>query len=455
LAEQEVTMAKAYERMVVIKDKLEARLANQVRIGINLLQAAKALEKQETGEVLFGVIEIVGALMSPEKFSLYLMRNGLLGLTIQKGWSSTDHYQREFAPNTWLFQEIVERQKALCCANEEDKPILGGEGVLAGPLVSPENHDVLGMLKVEKLGFLDLHFIDIQTFKALCQWVATAYVDAQRYQTARSEGDLGTDTRLLSYSFLVRQTSFLGELAKRVGFDLCMIILSLENAEQLTQEEMSVIPQALAGAVTKVLRKSDLAFDYQRTGWEFAIVLPGTSIENAQIVADKLMGNLKANLHGKAKRAQFSLKTQEIYKDRNHSLDRHALLSHDHFPRQTAALANLARRMDFDLSMIVIQLVNAGGLSEEQRRMVPGAVNSAIRKLLPHDTPAFAYQRSGLEFAVILPDIPIPESQGIADALLSELSVWIEGQSGEACFSLAVQLVHAGHRKETLDVIEV
>jgi GGDEF domain-containing protein len=311
------------------------------------------------------------------------------------------------------------------------------------------------MLKVEKLGLLDLHFIDIQTFKALCQWVTTVYVDAQRYQTTRPEGILGTDTRLLSYGFLARQTSFLGELAKRLGFDLCMIIIRLENPEQLTQEVVSLIPKALAEAVTKVLRKSDLAFDYQRAGWEFAIVLPGTPIENAQIVAHKLLGNLKANLYGTAQQAQFSLSTQEIYKEQEFFLDRHVLLSHDHFPRQTAALANLARRMDFDLSMIVIRLVNAGGLSEEQRRMVPGAVNSAIRKLLPHDTPAFAYQRSGLEFAIILPDIPIPESQGIADALLSELSVWIEGQSGEACFSLAVQSVHARQRKETLDVIEV
>ena len=87
--------------------------------------------------------------------------------------------------------------------------------------------------------------------------------------------------------------------------------------------------------------------------------------------------------------------------------------------------------------------------------MVPGGVNSAIRKLLSHDTLAFAYQRSGLEFAVVLPDIPILESQRIADALLSELSVWIEGKSGEACFSLAVQSVHTGRRKETLEVIEV
>ena len=111
--------------------------------------------------------------------------------------------------------------------------------------------------------------------------------------------------------------------------------------------------------------------------------------------------------------------------------------------------------MDFDLSMVIIRLVNAERLSEEQRRIVPGAVNNAIRRLLPSDTPAFAYQRSGLEFALVLPDVPVMESQRIADELLSKLSLWIGDKSKEACFSLTVQAVHAGQGKEAWNALEV
>jgi len=133
-----------------------------------------------------------------------------------------------------------------------------------------------------------LTFTNVQTFKALCQWIAAAYENALRFQAAREEGIVNSETHLFAYGFLARQLSLLTLLARRIGFDLTVIVVRLENPNELTEDQKALVPVAFSRAVAHVLRQSDLAFDYQRTGTEFAIVLPATRSEGAHVAIDKL-----------------------------------------------------------------------------------------------------------------------------------------------------------------------
>jgi polysaccharide biosynthesis protein PelD len=179
--------------------------------------------------------------------------------------------------------------------------------------VVPDTGRIIGMLKIEKLGFLDLTFSNVQTLKVLCQWIGAAYENAVRYQAARSESVVNTETELFAYSFLSRQLSFLTLLARRVGFDLTMIVVRLENPDSLTEEQRILVPRAFSHAASQALRKTDMAFDYQRTGSEFAIVLPAAPVQNAHVVIGKLAGALKEKLALEAPDARFSFGVHAIH----------------------------------------------------------------------------------------------------------------------------------------------
>jgi hypothetical protein len=56
---------------------------------------------------------------------------------------------------------------------------------------------------------------------------------------------------------------------------------------------MARIPALLNRSIKKQLRSTDLVFDYQRTGSEFAFILPGNSVDNTQVLVDKVMGVLR------------------------------------------------------------------------------------------------------------------------------------------------------------------
>ena len=312
-AHREQVLADGYQRLSAAKDALETRVAGQLRTAVGIYQAARAIEKLDPSEVLLGVADLIRSVMNPEKFSVFLLRNDSLELAVEDGWTGEDNFPRRYAAGTAIFQEIVGRQRVLTVADPDDVPALLGAGIIGSPLVVPDTGRIIGMLKIEKLGFLDLTFSNVQALKALCQWIGAAYENARLYQAARSESVVNTQTELFAYSFLSRQLSFLTLLARRIGFDLCMIVVRLENPDELSEEQRTLVPRAFGHAATLALRKTDMAFDYQRTGTEFAIVLPAAPVKQAHIVIGKLAGALETELAPEAPEERFSFAVHAIH----------------------------------------------------------------------------------------------------------------------------------------------
>ena len=312
-ARREELLANAYERLRQAKEVLETRIAGQLRTAVGMYEAARAIEKLDPAEVLLGVADLVRSVMNPEKFSLFLLRDGGLHLALEEGWLAGDAFPKHYAASTALCEEIVGRQRLVSVAAPEDALLLAADGVVASPIVVPGSGRVAGMLKIEKLGFLDLNFSNLKMLKVLCQWIGAAYDNALRFQEARAESVVNAGTELFAYSFLARQLSLLTLLAQRIGFDLTMIVVRLENAGELPEEQQAVVPRIFGRVVAGVLRKTDLAFDYQRTGSEFALVLPATPVTGARVAIDKLAAALQSGLSVEAPGARLSFAVHVIH----------------------------------------------------------------------------------------------------------------------------------------------
>jgi hypothetical protein len=221
-----------------------------------------------------------------------LLRDDVLEISIGEGWNSTSALSRTFRSDSRLFQEVIARQRFVCAANPDDELILGNEGVLAGPLIDRETGDVMGMLKIEKMGFFELHFSNVQTFHVLCDWIADAYLNARRFQIAESESIFDPKTNLFSYSFYGRHITYLQELATRLNFDLSILLLRLENENDFTEHEVLKLANVLQTSVSTVLQRTDRVFDYRSGGYQYCIVLPVTSPEVARILGDGLLSEL-------------------------------------------------------------------------------------------------------------------------------------------------------------------
>lgn len=310
--EREKIIAESYESVKSLKEKLELKIAGQLRASVSTFRAAKAVEKNDPQEVLTGVQELVRSTMQPEKFSVFTLEKETLMPTLTFGWKSDDKYKESFENTDLLYKKVIGEQRTLCIANSEHQQILADEGLLVGPLIDQESGEISGMLKIEKIGFLELNLSTVETFHAICEWVGMAIVNARRYQQAKETSLINPDNNLMSHSYYQQYTDFISSLGKRVGFSVNMILIQLLNFDKLTPEQRTKTARVVSEAVGEALRSVDMAFDYQKNGQEYSIVLPATNRSGAKIVLSKLEDSIAKKLP-KSIPADFALTTRTIH----------------------------------------------------------------------------------------------------------------------------------------------
>lgn len=312
-----------YEKVKKQKERLDEQIAGQMRTVVSTYRAAKAIEQLDPNDVISGTAEMIKQVMNPASFSIFNLNNEGLVTAITVGWDEENGLDKQFASNRPLYQAMVVKQEILCVARKEDRDTLEDQGILAGPLVNPESGEVVGMIKIERLGFLDLNLSTIANFKAVCEWVGASYHNAISYQKAQSSSFYNHDSQLFSYGFLPKQIEFLRNLGTRVGFDVFLIIFRLEGAEDLPDAVRASIPRMVSRALGKVLRTSDLSFDYEKAGHEFAALLPNTPEKHVHIVQDKLRNFLEQELAVHSNQAKFSYAIQTVCKVEERSVQTH------------------------------------------------------------------------------------------------------------------------------------
>ncbi|MFM7345795.1 MAG: GAF domain-containing protein [Tagaea sp.] len=183
---REDVIASAYRRLDKRRENLEARVAGQLRSVFAIYNAAKGIEKMSTEEVVAGVADLVRTVMSPRRFSLYLLTKGELAFATGDGWDEASTERRAFDGQSALFQAVVGSRRTLVVASAPDDAVLAGEGAIAGPLVNLETGEVIGILKIEEMGFLQLNVTTLENFRLLCEWIGTAFAQARRFESMGS-----------------------------------------------------------------------------------------------------------------------------------------------------------------------------------------------------------------------------------------------------------------------------
>lgn len=314
--EREQHIAQSYQWVKQLKDLLEMRMAGQLRSSISAYHAAKSMESLSPAEVMRGLEELVSSTLHPEQFSVYSLTKDGLAITLTHGWKEGETYIRNFGSGSPIYQAIVAEQRVLCVANNEHERLLSGQAMLVGPLLDRHTGEVVGMLKIEKLGFTDLHLSNIEAFSTLCEWAGMAIVNARKYQSAKEDSITNPDHNLLTYGYFKRFTGFISSLAERVGFDVSAITIKLANADQFDNDMRARMARALSESVDSVLRNVDLAFDHQEHSEEYSIVLPATNRKGAEVVMEKIETQLAKRISKLSKKADFTFSTQTVYEKR-------------------------------------------------------------------------------------------------------------------------------------------
>lgn len=310
-------ITQSYRKLKDVKENLEARVAGQLKTVFTLYHAARAIDKLDEGEIMLGVADLVRTVMQPEKFSLFLLNNDVLESVTNEGWGEDDDHARWFDHSSQLFEAVVGRQRYLCVARLEDERVLQGQGLLAGPLLSADTGEVVGMVKIESLGFMDLSVNSIENFRILCEWIGTALAKAKAFREANDQRTFTEDGTLYASGFIGRQAEFLDLLGRRLGFETSTITIRPTGLGRLNSSQRNELAAAIGNAVRKSLRDTDMACDFGQHGLQFGVVLPGTPLDRAELVASKLETAVRGALPARMAKLKIAFTAARVGAERS------------------------------------------------------------------------------------------------------------------------------------------
>ncbi len=178
--DQAAVISGAYERLARLNRSLEERIASARLTVRTLATAAQAIEHPTCAEVFAGIPDLVRVVFAPPRFSVFRLQAGALDLVFAEGWSERDAFRRRIETGP-LFDALVGERQALTVANPAHEALLGSEGLLAAPVIGSDGL-VLGIIKIEDIGFSDLTPATYNDLRVLCEWIGHAHDRATRQE---------------------------------------------------------------------------------------------------------------------------------------------------------------------------------------------------------------------------------------------------------------------------------
>lgn len=308
---QDQTITTAYNKLNKMNHALETRLASELSSAMQIYKAALVIEDLPSSNRLKSLIDVVDLLIGPEKFSLYTLDQNHLSLQVNKGWDTNEAYQREFNQAHPLFKYIIQYEHPISILTAQGEEVLSNQGMVATALIDPDSKKVFGMLKIEQITFQSLNPRNLQMIYLLAEWLGLSLRKISQLEMARSETLMDRDLQIFTYHFLKEQTNYLVSLARRMKFALTRIDIRLENGDTLSDTDFLTVSRIIGQAIHSALRKVDQIFDEEKRGEHFVILLPGTTIENANIVISKITAFLDSHSEN-VKQARYNFKADEL-----------------------------------------------------------------------------------------------------------------------------------------------
>ena len=310
--EREKITAEAYQEVRGRKQRLEERVAGEMRSALTVYQSAKSLENMAPNHLMRSLESMIKDLLGAETFSLFLMENNALDASITSNWQGPySSLPRRYTSSSLLYQHVVGNRETLTVANTDQEQVLGGEGLLAAPIVAPTG-EVLGMIKIESLPFTRFGVQTVETLRLVAEWTAAALNNARHYESAIDMAVEDPRNQLLTSSYFERFTDYITSLGKRAEFPVSMVGVGLSLPEDVAPSEEIRIGRIVSESVKSSLRNVDLAFDYKQGGSLYTILLPNTPRKGADIVRDRVAVTLDEKLRANGLRHPFTTTVQEL-----------------------------------------------------------------------------------------------------------------------------------------------
>lgn len=256
-------MVTAQEALAASHRTLEAAVAAQGSTAARIFEATRGLGHDES-TVIAGTLNLLQLTTGATSCALYLRDGGVLRLAAAEG-------ERGAAPSIALIAALAAGQDCLVASRPDDRELLGGTALMAGPLRAPDG-GLLGILTIEALPFRKFGLDTVANFTAVCGWIGGALAQERALAAAEDARFATPGSRFIGPSSAESAAHFMMAIASRFELDLTSIDIGLPS------DRLAEVPHIME-VMQAVFRNADLLLQARRDGTAMHALLLGTDVD--------------------------------------------------------------------------------------------------------------------------------------------------------------------------------
>lgn len=251
------------------------------------------------------IVDTIATAVSAEQGSLatYEEPEGLLRITATRGYPSVLVEHLRIAPGRGLLGQVFESRRAMLVTDVTGLPQhtprrrYRTSSFLAVPLLA--QGEVVGVVSVaDRSDRQPFSRADLTAARALAAPAALALRSDRLAEQARELSHAATVdplTALFNRRYFATRIEEEIERARRYSLELSLLLIDVDDFKRINDELGHLAGDYLLRQIAEVLKRSVRVFDVctRFGGEEFAILMPGSGVNNAMIVAERIRARVE------------------------------------------------------------------------------------------------------------------------------------------------------------------
>lgn len=303
---------------------LEKRIVTKMNTLITVYEGARKLETNNFEELYRAIVLFIAKTLDAEEAALYFKTPDGWELKVSQGWKDQDSRPSRLGLHEGITGKAGMSGKVVSVKDilkQEDvtgvKVLELKDSILSGPLCLGEGGDVVGVLSIQSLDFLNFNSATINLFQFLLSWASRSLGRAHYIQGLRInevlDPELGVYTQ---HHFNARaKDEFLR--SRTYYLPLSLALIQICPMVSLSASKRRHFVEIVAEFLRHSCRGMDVVARFEDKDVDFGILLVTTSQAQAGEFKDKLMSDfaqlgIKSQIELKIQLASFTPQTESM-----------------------------------------------------------------------------------------------------------------------------------------------
>ncbi len=289
LANQLTTLEADRQRLIEANLALEKKAVTREDTVLTLYESAQKLSSLQADEIFKNVPNLLIEYLHAEACSVYVHENHQLVMIAQLHWQNETEYPSIYDHRHPLYKLLQQKRRLLT-----ERELEGiDEAILIAPLLTREQR-LYGMLKIERMAFMNLYPASLQIFQMLSDWTMQALENAQSFGMSKQSQLMDQNTGAYTFFYFQERLKREIRLARRYHLDLSVLYVAITNFSRMEPEVQQTVLRIVYRVMEFQFRGDDLI---TRTSegqqYQFYIIMPFTNREGAKVAIQRCLQDIE------------------------------------------------------------------------------------------------------------------------------------------------------------------